>query len=848
MDIVCEKSCSSSSSSTKAKQTFSYISSTSISVEDTRRFWTANCSSPSQSISSHSMYDISNSNDIDISFGITTDDNMTDTTTTSAIPGALIFHPSSTHEPPPAQQRKRQRKTTEERACNATTTLLLLSIIESLCKAHAADNKGNNDEAANQHFLLICQTLKQLGVLNDDDSSLSSSNHSSRQHSPISPSATEGHPFEGDKYAKFRSASLEAFEQLFFNAKKRQTFSNISSARQQQQQQPSSFSKGVERKLLPFSPSLDTYSMEAAEAHDSHSHIYSLFSLTFEGVRPARYHRDFVELDLLGRGGFASVWKAEHKLENIHYAIKKIPLRTYLKDGYEKIFREVKHLARLQHTNVVRYYTSWTEFVSDAYLKRGTQDDGDDDDDDDDEDDYGSDGMEKSTQKQHAGGTFVLFIQMELCNTTLQDFLKLRNQKPNEYFDEKQNVDIFRQILEGIDYIHQQGIMHRDLKPGNIFLMPPTTTTTNGTTSVKPTVIPKIGDFGLSVDMYASSAVSSSTTTTTVTDCCATLSTPAMSGSSTESVVLKDVTGLFGSLTGKSEGSTSDGDSSTDNAVDPPQGMILSDLSRIKSGARTSGVGTRTYASPEQLATRCRVTYNEKVDIYSLGIILFELFQPFSSAMERARSIDQLKQKGILPSAFQRKYPYIGDMILHMLHPDPQQRPSAVELLQNDIFSSLDSISSDSSSHRQHRSLTLSHSLVSREQNERLGGLRPSLPALPSPRSIEANEMDGYRSSHGSHYSTSAASSASQMERLEMKYKEAMMENEQLQTKLRLMEKQLSQINMKSTLPTSSQDTITTTFLEKVPSVTNSNAGDSYAYDKRAVSKIFSNFILSSHH
>ena len=31
---------------------------------------------------------------------------------------------------------------------------------------------------------------------------------------------------------------------------------------------------------------------------------------------------------------------------------------------------------------------------------------------------------------------------------------------------------MFRQIVEGLAHMHQQGFMHRDVKPSNIYLMP----------------------------------------------------------------------------------------------------------------------------------------------------------------------------------------------------------------------------------------------------------------------------------------------------------------------------------------------------------------------------------------
>jgi Protein kinase domain len=54
-----------------------------------------------------------------------------------------------------------------------------------------------------------------------------------------------------------------------------------------------------------------------------------------------------------------------------------------------------------------------------------------------------------------------------------------------------------------------------------------------------------------------------------------------------------------------------------------------------KESSMTGGVGTYFYCCPE-LLHRGTKHYGVKVDMYSAGIIFFEMWQPFSTEMERA--------------------------------------------------------------------------------------------------------------------------------------------------------------------------------------------------------------------
>uniref|UniRef100_A0A8C4QKR6 Eukaryotic translation initiation factor 2-alpha kinase 1 n=1 Tax=Eptatretus burgeri TaxID=7764 RepID=A0A8C4QKR6_EPTBU len=99
------------------------------------------------------------------------------------------------------------------------------------------------------------------------------------------------------------------------------------------------------------------------------------------------------------------------------------------------------------------------------------------------------------------GVQIVLYIQMQLCECSLQEWLAERNgwipmlpfkssdvsTGPFERVTEECSLHIFKQLLEGVRYIHSCGIVHRDLKPRNVFLL-------------RSDLHVHIGDFGLACE------------------------------------------------------------------------------------------------------------------------------------------------------------------------------------------------------------------------------------------------------------------------------------------------------------------------------------------------------------
>ena len=148
----------------------------------------------------------------------------------------------------------------------------------------------------------------------------------------------------------------------------------------------------------------------------------------------------------LGRGSFGSVYKCEHKFEkdesgnNLIYAIKKCKNITENNNTLKRCLREVCILKQLDNTkNVVT--------LNQIFLR-----------------------LNKSNYE------YDLFIVMnEIYPTNLHKIIKryyddLKSKIFNNNFCEDNICYILKQLLEGIEYLHSNGIIHRDLKACNILV------------------------------------------------------------------------------------------------------------------------------------------------------------------------------------------------------------------------------------------------------------------------------------------------------------------------------------------------------------------------------------------
>lgn len=432
-----------------------------------------------------------------------------------------------------------------------------------------------------------------------------------------------------------------------------------------------------------------------------------------------RYKAEFWELKRLGRGGFGTVYHVKNFVDNRDYAIKKIPLdskrlkkwQTSGTKEVEALLKEIRTLARLEHSNIVRYYSAWIEGADEPtatviaaqkplqlYLKdmpassdgsdhssrqrfelpveewrkwdsidvvfknvtpqhsvdlpNGRDSDsmgivfGEDSDNLSQTHDVSQPGNQMPIEKprferaidyqpssassktdetdiftddngevrsaelreQNALGqpVMVLHIQMSLHPLSLCTYLacpkeEIDNRHARHCFHLGPSLRLIRAILSGVKYLHSQGIIHRDLKPGNIFL------SEHGEYDQRPGCVE-----------------------TTCSDC----KPPKIK------CYLNPRIGDFG-------------------LVADISGLHDEKTSVEASSASSKAVGTEFYRPPlppppPQQQHSCQAV-DEKIDVFALGILLFELLWKMNTKMERHMLLTDLSTKAVLPQEFASK-------------------------------------------------------------------------------------------------------------------------------------------------------------------------------------------------
>ena len=180
---------------------------------------------------------------------------------------------------------------------------------------------------------------------------------------------------------------------------------------------------GVMRSLGSATAQMSTMKMDATTPGATAPASLASADLAMGGMFANRYRIE----QILGRGGMGVVYRATDAQLDETVAIKTLPgdVMQRSPEDLERFKREIRLARKITHRNVLRTY------------------------------DYGE-----------ADGVY--FISMEFVRGyTLNELL---DEAPNRQMVPRLAVGLSRQISRGLQAAHEQGIIHRDIKPGNVLI------------------------------------------------------------------------------------------------------------------------------------------------------------------------------------------------------------------------------------------------------------------------------------------------------------------------------------------------------------------------------------------
>jgi serine/threonine protein kinase len=142
-------------------------------------------------------------------------------------------------------------------------------------------------------------------------------------------------------------------------------------------------------------------------------------------LQPGDRLGDYEIISLLGVGGMGYVYKAKHSILNKIYALKTLDYEKVNEIAWRRLQLEAQAIARMNHPNIIAIHNL---------------------------------GLHE--------GVLPFYVMDLLVGENLADVLLRTGPLPLT-----EALPIFIGVAAGLGYAHKKGIIHRDIKPGNIFLL-----------------------------------------------------------------------------------------------------------------------------------------------------------------------------------------------------------------------------------------------------------------------------------------------------------------------------------------------------------------------------------------
>ena len=386
----------------------------------------------------------------------------------------------------------------------------------------------------------------------------------------------------------------------------------------------------------------------------------------------SRLSQDFRVLYWIGRGGFGDVVKVRNLLDDQEYAIKRIRLNPADKAVTRKIMREVKLLSRLNHENVVRYYNSWREVTTTA-----------------EEVDTTTTTETSSTESRGLVGSFrapaaVGEVSVEWSSWVPEEEGDSSSEEEEEVVRRVEVEESSGHVVFGGDGRSGSQLWEEAGSEGG-------STETESRSSQGPrlrqqhfmyiqmeycdkqTLRSCIDEQQLHLDMVKVWRMFREMVEGLV-------------HIHTQGIIHRDLKPVNIFIDREDHVKIGDFGLATSGLPGREEEAVVGRSGASAGEELTGGIGTALYVAPELLGGRTS-SYNQKVDLYSLGVIFFEMCSPpCSTGMERAQTLGRLRGAAVeLPAAWHSEtLPQQTFILRWLLHHLPQHRPTSAELAQSD--------------------------------------------------------------------------------------------------------------------------------------------------------------------